>query len=82
MGKNDALIAERRHQKPEVLQPSDRAQRGVALKEAMDLDQAIKKETATLRRDFTTLFQRYNTFVTELTTLHATETTLAAKTAR
>src|SRR5436190_6939506 len=60
IAKNDALIAERRKQRLEVLQPSDKAQRGVALKEAMDLDQALKKAIDELRRDFTTLFARYN----------------------
>ena len=82
IAKNDALIAERRKQRLEVLQPSDKAQRGVALKEAMDLDQALKKAIDELRRDFTTLFARYNSLVTEVTALHATEATLAAKTAR
>lgn len=77
IAKNDALIAERRRQWLEVLQPSDKAQRGVALKEAMDLDQALKKSIEELRRDFTTLFQRFNTLVTELTALRATAATLA-----
>jgi len=78
--KNDALIAQRRQEKLEVLKPSDKAQRGVALKEAMDLDKALKKTIDELRRDFTTLFERYHTFVSELTTLHATEAALAART--
>ena len=65
-----------------MLQLSDKVQRGVALKEAMDLDQAQKKAIDELRRDFTTLFARYNSLVTEVTALHATEATLAAKTAR
>jgi hypothetical protein len=56
-----------------VLKPSDKPQRGVALKKAMDLDQALKKAIDKLRRDFTTLFQRYNSLVTELTEFHATE---------
>jgi hypothetical protein len=81
IAKNDALIAERRQQKLELLQPSDRAPRGVALKEATDLDQALKKAIDELRRDFTTLFARYNSLVSELTALHATEAALAAKTA-
>jgi len=79
---NDALITERQRQKLEVLKPSDKAQRGIALKEAMALDLALKKTIDELRRDFTTLFQRYHTFVSELTSLHATEATLAAKAAR
>ena len=82
IAKNDALIAERRQQKLEILQPSDKAERGVGLKEAMDLDQAITKTIDELRRDFTTLFQRYHTFVSELTALRATEAALAERSAR
>jgi hypothetical protein len=78
IAKNDALIAERRQQRLEVLKPSGTDGRSVALKEATDLDQALKKSIEELRRDFTTLFQRFNTFVTELTALRATETSLAA----
>jgi len=80
IAQNDALIAERRQQKLELMKPSDKAQRRVALKEAAGLDQALKKTIDELRRDFTTLFQRYHTFVAELTALHATEATLAAGT--
>src|SRR5262249_36290652 len=58
IAKNDALIAERRRQKLEVLKPSDHAQRAVALKEAVSLDQAMKKTVEELRRDITTFFQR------------------------
>ncbi len=82
IAKNDALIAERRRQKLEMLQPSNKAPRSVGLKEAMDLDQAMKKTIDELHRDFTTLFQRYHTFVAELTALHATEAALAEKSAR
>jgi len=60
------------------LNPAGTDGRAVGLKEAMDLDQALKKSVDELRRDITTLFQRYNSFVSELTALRATETTLAA----
>jgi hypothetical protein len=56
IARNDALIAQRRQERLEVLKPSDNAQRGVPLKEAMDLDQALKKAIDELRRDYTTLF--------------------------
>jgi hypothetical protein len=79
IARNDALIAERRQQKLESLQSSDTARRSVALKEAMDLDKTMKMETDALRRDMTTLFQRYTTFVQELTALHATEKALTAQ---
>jgi hypothetical protein len=79
IARNDVLIAERRQQKQELLGSGDTAARGVALKEAMDLDRTLKKSIDELRRDFTTLFQRFNTFVGELTALRKTEATLAAK---
>src|SRR5262249_34115597 len=78
IAKNDALIAERRQQKLEVLQPGNTQARGVGLKEAMDLDQAMKRAVDDLRRDITSLFQRFHSFVAELSALHATEATLAA----
>jgi len=77
IAKNDALIAERRRQKMEALQPPNAQLRGIGLKEAVDLDQAIKREVDDLRRDFTALFERFHSFVGELTALHATEATLA-----
>lgn len=78
--RNQALIAERRQQKLETLKPSNTATHTVALKEAMDLDKAMQTAINDLRREFTTLFQRYNTFLNELSSLHATETALAGKT--
>jgi hypothetical protein len=80
--KNDALIAERRQQRVDTLKPSGTATHTVALKEATDLDKAIQTAANDLRSEFTTLFQRYNTLLNELSTLHATEAALAAKTGR
>ena len=77
VAKNDALIAERREQRAEVLKPSDQRERGVTLKEATDLNQVFINTTDALRRDFTSLFQQYDTFITELKALRATEATLA-----
>ena len=82
IAKNDALIAQRRQQRLETLTPSGTATHTVALNAAMDMDKAMQTAINDLRRDFTTLFERYNTFLGELSTLHATETALAAKTAR
>jgi len=80
LAKTQALIAERRKQRSETLTPyGETPTHTVALKEATDLDKAIQTEGNDLRRDFTTLFQRYNTLLTELSTLHATENALAAK---
>jgi hypothetical protein len=79
IARNDALIAERQQQRADVMKSSRQAQRGVALKEATDLDAAMKKATDELRRDFNSLFQRYNSLISEVGALHATEATLAAK---
>jgi hypothetical protein len=79
--KTDAMIAERRRQKLETLQPGGTPARTVALKEAMDMDKALQTAISELRREFDTLFQRYNTFLDELSVLHATEAALAKKTA-
>jgi hypothetical protein len=49
----------------------------VALKEAMDMDKALQSATNELRRDFNTLFERYNTYLGELSALHVTEAALA-----
>ncbi len=79
LAKNDALVAERRKQRLETLMPGGTAARKVALNEAMDLDKAMQTAIKELNSEFTTLFQRYNTFINELSALHSTETALAAK---
>lgn len=76
--KNDALLAERRQQRAETLKPSSTPTHTVALKEANDLDKAIQTAANDLRNEFTTLFQRYNTYLNELSALHATEAALAS----
>jgi hypothetical protein len=82
IAKTDALIAERRRQRQETLTAAGGAGRAVSLKEAMDMDKALGTAVGELRREFTTLFERYNTFLSELSSLHAAEAALAAKTAR
>lgn len=82
LAKTDALIAERKQQRYDTLKPSGTATHTVALKEALDMDKAMQSAVNDLKRDFTTLFQRYNTCLNELSTLHATEAALAAKSAR
>ena len=83
LAKTTALIDERRQQRLETLTPyGETPTHTVALKEATDLDKAIQTEANDLRREFTTLFQRYNTLLNELSTLHVTEAALAAKSAR
>jgi hypothetical protein len=78
----DGMIATRRQQKLETLKPSDVAVHTIALKEAMDMDKALQTAVSDLRRDFTMLFERYNNFLLELSSLHATEAALAARTPR
>jgi hypothetical protein len=79
IAKTDALVAERRKQKTEIAQPSGLAVHTVALKEATDMDKALQQSIEDLRREFNTLFQRYNTYLGELSALHQTEAALAAK---
>ena len=79
LAKTDALLAERRQQRVETLKPSSTATHTVALKEANDMDKAMQTAVNDLRRDFTTMFERYSTFLNELSSLHATEAALAAK---
>jgi hypothetical protein len=77
VAKTGALIATRRQQKLETLKPSDFALHTVALKEAMDMDKALQSATNELRRDFNALFERYNTYLPELSALHVTQAALA-----
>jgi hypothetical protein len=74
--KTDGLIAERRRQRLETLESPGVAVHKVALKQALDLDKALQTAVGDLRRDFDLLFQRYNTFLNELSLLHATEAAL------
>lgn len=76
--KNDALLAERRQQRTDTLKPSSTPTHTVALKEANDLDKAIQTAANDLRNEFITLFQRYNTYLNELSALHATEAALVS----
>jgi hypothetical protein len=77
LGRTEALLEERRAQRLEALKPARAATRGVSAKEAADLDAALQSATAELRRDFETLFQRYNTLLVELSSLRANEALLA-----
>jgi hypothetical protein len=78
LNKTNALIAERRQQRVDTLKPSSTPTHTIALKEAMDLDKALQTAANDLRGEFTTMFQRYNTYLSELSSLHATEAALAA----
>jgi len=82
LAKTNAMIAERGQQRLDTLRPSGTPTHTVALKEAMDMDKALEAAVSELRTEFTTLFQRYNTYLNEISALRATEAALAAKTAR
>jgi hypothetical protein len=81
IAKTDALIAERRNQRVETLTSSGSATHPVALKQAMDMDKAMQAAAVDLSRDFTTLFQRYNTFLYELSALRAAQSAAPQQTA-
>jgi hypothetical protein len=59
-----------------LLGSSDKAQRGVALKEAVELDASLRTPSQ-MRRDFAILSERHHAFVRTVSDLHATEATLA-----
>jgi hypothetical protein len=82
VARTNAMIAERRRQKADLYNQSDTAARGVSLKQATDLDRTMQQEIEYLRRDMTTLFQRYNELIGELSFQHATEAALAQTGAR
>lgn len=69
---SEALLVERRKQLKEALENKTTvAQRSVSQKEAQGLDQALRQATEELRRDFTTLFARYNAYLPALAEANA-----------
>jgi hypothetical protein len=79
IARNDALIAERKMQKVEALNPKQGGGSGVSIREATDLDKAVKSTAQETRRDFDALFQRYHSLISEGTALRMTQKTLAGK---
>ena len=77
IAKNDTMLNERKKQKLEILTPSETPSREVGLKEAMDMDKAMQTAITDLRREFDSLFYRFNTFIAELSSLHQAEAALA-----
>lgn len=63
--KNDELIKERRTQLQEVFTSTGTSTRPISVNEAQALDNTMKKSIASLRQEFTTLFQRYWTWIGE-----------------
>jgi hypothetical protein len=82
MAKNDALIDERRRQIDTVLSFVSTPTRQIGQKEAIDFDRARNITVAELRRDFDTLFARYNTLIPELAIINNTRAAIAAAKAR
>ena len=83
LSKTDDLIDERRKQKLDVLSSAKSpGTHKVALKQAMDMDNALQTAINDLRSDMTMLFGNYNSYIAELSALHATEASLAPKPAR
>lgn len=78
LAKNDALIATRRKQMTEAATGYETATRPASNKEAQDLDFALRRTIDSLRREFTTLFQRYSTFLVERSNVNAAKAALDA----
>ena len=78
IAKNEGLIKARKAQRVEVLRPSDVATRQIGQKEAQTLDEALRKASEDLRRDFTALFSLYHTIIAERSAENTTRATLIA----
>lgn len=78
IAKNETLIDERRKQLATALTPTETPTRTVGLHEAVDLDRALNTAIAELRRDFTTLFARYNALIPELSAINSTRAAITA----
>lgn len=75
IARNNEMLNERRQQKRDVFSGQRETSRAISLKEAVTLDDALKKATAELRNDFTTLFARYNAYLQALAQANAARST-------
>ncbi len=75
---NNTLIKARRAQLAQTLARSETPTRPISGKEAQDLDSALRKSIDGLRREFTTLFQRYSVLLNERSALNNAKAALAA----
>ena len=75
--KNEALSADRRKQIGIALAPVETPTKQIGQKEAADLDRALNIAIADLRREFNTLFARYNALIPELTAINNTRAAIA-----
>jgi hypothetical protein len=78
IGKNEELLAERRKQLAGALKPVTPPTRAVGAKEMGDIDKALKTAITDLRRDFDTLFARYNAAIQEVAALNTARAQLGA----
>lgn len=78
IARNEELISERRSQLKVALSPIETPTRQIGGKEAADLDKALQTAIGDLRRDFNTLFARYNALIQELSAFNATKEAIAA----
>lgn len=76
--KTDALIKTRRTQLTAVFVPSDAATRPVGQAEANNFDKALRQTVDSLKRDFTTLFQRYSAYLSERSAVNTAKAALEA----
>ena len=75
LARNEALLNERRAQRAEILKGTPgQAGRAISLKQAVNLDAALRRANEELRRDFNTLFSRYNSLIPALVELNAVQT--------
>ncbi len=74
----DALIKTRRTQITQVVVPSDEAARPVGQAEANNVDKALRQTIDSLKREFTTLFQRYTAYLSERSAVNTAKAALEA----
>lgn len=82
INKNEMLIAERREQIATALSFTSTPTRKISQREAIDFDKERRNTVNELRRDFDTLFARYNNLLPELSRINTTRATIAAAKAR
>jgi hypothetical protein len=73
----DELVGARRTQIGEIGSAYETPTMAVGAKEAKSMDESLRVTVTSLRRDFTTLFQRYSEYVIELSNINTTKSTLA-----
>lgn len=76
--KTDALIKTRRTQLTAVVVPSDAVTRPIGQAEANNFDKALRQTVDSLKRDFTTLFQRYTAYLSERSAVNTAKAALDA----